>query len=91
MATIRDICTEAALEIGYLAGNETLNTTDSEYAVKKLQRLLNLWNAKRRAVYATLLSQYTTTANLSPHTIGPSAATWSTAISSRSGRCASSS
>lgn len=42
----------------------------------KLQRLFNNWNAQRYAVYATAFSQFTLVPSLSPHTIGPTGATW---------------
>lgn len=74
--TIQDIVTDALLEPGILADGETPNAGQSSTVLKKLRRLLNNWNADRRAVYATAFVTNTLTAGLSPHTIGPTGATW---------------
>jgi hypothetical protein len=76
MATIRDLCTDALLELGVLAQGETMDAGTGDFVRRKLERLLNQWNAKRCAVYATVFSSFNLTANLSPHTIGPTGATW---------------
>lgn len=48
----------------------------ADTARRRLERMLNLWNAQRCAVYADVFSQFTLTPSLSPHTIGPTGATW---------------
>lgn len=69
--TFRTIATEAAQEIGAIGAGETLSAGDAVVILGKIKRLLNNWNADRRAVYATAFNTYTLTPNLSPHTIGP--------------------
>ncbi len=69
--TWRTICTDAMTEIGAIASGETPEAADIFTVLGKGRRLLNNWNADRRAVYATAFSQFTLVANLSPHTIGP--------------------
>lgn len=76
MATISTICSDALLEIGVLAQGEPMDAAMGEFTRRKLERLLNEWNAKRCAVYATVFSSFNLTASLNPHTIGPTGATW---------------
>jgi hypothetical protein len=76
MATIRQICSDALIEIGVVAAGETLKAEDAEFVKGKLHRLLDNWNAERAAVYADQLTTHTLTPNLQPHTIGPSTATF---------------
>jgi len=74
--TIQDLCQDALLEIGVLAQGESIQAGDAAFTLGKLQRLLNSWNANRRAVYATTFVTNPLTPSLSPHTIGPTGATW---------------
>jgi len=74
--TIQDLCQDALLEIGVLAQGESISAGDAAFTLGKLRRLFNSWNANRRAVYATSFVTNTLVPALSPHTIGPSAATW---------------
>lgn len=74
------ICTNAARENGQLGANEALTSADAQVYLNKLRRLLNNWNAERAAVYAASFATYTLVANLQPHTIGPSTATWATTL-----------
>lgn len=76
MATILDLCTDALLEPGIIADGETPSAAQAQTVLKKLRRLLNNWNADRRAVYATAFVTNTLVPSLSPHTIGPTGATW---------------
>lgn len=78
--TFRTIATEAAQELGAIAAGEVLDAADASVILGKIRRLLNNWNADRRAVYATAFDTYTLVPNTSPHTIGPSGATWTATI-----------
>lgn len=75
--TAGTICTHAAQEIGLLQANESLSSADAQVILNKLCRIANNWNAERAAVYAAAFATYTLVPDLSPHTIGPTAATWS--------------
>lgn len=66
-----DIIRDAFTEIGVLAAGETLSSDDQAFGLGKANRLLDNWNAERRAVYADVFNTYTLTANLGSHTIGP--------------------
>lgn len=74
--TIREVCQTALLETGVLAAGETMGPDAAQIVLGKLRRVFNNWNADRRAVYATAFVTNTLTPSLSPHTIGPTAATW---------------
>lgn len=79
--TIRQLCTDAAREIGVANGDgSALDASDAAVLLGLLRRLLNAWNANRLAVYATAFPEYTLVPNLSPHTIGPSGATWTATL-----------
>lgn len=71
--TIETICTDAAQEIGVLQGGETLGASDGAVWLGLIKRLLNAWNADRRAVYATAFPEFTLIPNqpLGYTTIGP--------------------
>jgi hypothetical protein len=74
--TPRQICTDSLHEIGVLAVGDAMSSALGVFALGKLTRLLNNWNADRRAVWATAFLEFTLTPNLSPHTIGPTSATF---------------
>lgn len=74
--TKRDILTDAAVELGVLDPGDTLGDREAYTLEQKFDRLLDRWNAKRQAVYADRFDTFTLTASLSPHTIGPTGATW---------------
>lgn len=76
--TYRDLCLEALQELQMYQAGDIAPPEDLEFAQKKLVRLLDNWNADRRAVYAEVFETFTLTPSLSPHTIGPTG-TWVTA------------
>lgn len=69
--TGRDLVREALLEIGVLNTTEAVTGEDADYGLSKLNRLLDRWNAKGSASFATAFTAFTLTPSLSPHTIGP--------------------
>jgi hypothetical protein len=74
--TIREVCQTALLETGVIAAGETMGADAGTVVLGKLRRIFNNFNAERRAVYATAFVTNTLTPSLSPHTIGPTGATW---------------
>lgn len=74
--TKRDILTEMLVEIGVLDPGDTMSDRQQVTAENAFDRLLDDWNADRQAVYAMQRQTFTLTPSLSPHTIGPSGATW---------------
>lgn len=78
--TMRQIVRDALLEIQVLDPSESPTDSQANQGLNQLGRLFNLWNAQRRAVYATAFLEYTLVPSLSPHSIGPTGATWTAAI-----------
>lgn len=78
--TYQTLATDVLRELGAIAANESPDADISMTVLGKLRRLLNNWNADRRAVYATAFPEYTLVPNLSPHTIGPTGATFTATI-----------
>jgi hypothetical protein len=76
--TYLDLITNALSEIGVARAGDVLSPEDANFALGILGRMLDEWNADRRAVYASVLAPYTTT-GVSPHTIGPAGATFTVA------------
>lgn len=76
--TVLDLCKEALEELGEYRAGESLDDDDAAVVLARYNRLLDFWNADRQAVYATQQLTNALTASLSPHTIGPSGATWTT-------------
>ncbi len=74
--TAAEIVRDAFYEVGRLALGQTLPGDLAEFGLGKLNRLLDLWNAQRTAVYAEQIASFTLSPNTSPHTIGVSGATW---------------
>lgn len=71
-APASDIAAAALLEIGVTAaGDQAPNAEDSAWAIQKLQRQIDQWNAQESLVFGVNFSQFTLIPNHAPHTIGP--------------------
>ena len=75
-----DLVADILREIRVLNAIDPANAPDLTYVLRKTNRLLDLWNAKRQAVYAVETVAFNLTPGLSPHTIGP---TGTVVVSSR--------
>jgi hypothetical protein len=78
-----DIIQQAMWEIGAIPPGETPSSQEAATGLIKLNRMLDLWNADGRYVYANQFIQNAMVPSLQPHTIGPGqpgppavAATW---------------
>lgn len=69
--TVQDIVTDACIEAGIIAPGETPDGEIGQWAFRKLNYLVDVWQAQEFYVYSYQYNIYTMTANLSPHTIGP--------------------
>jgi hypothetical protein len=88
---VLDIVCDALIEIGALAPGEQPPPDEAQWAFRKLNYLVDEWQAKAFFVYSYQFNVYTLVAGLSPHTIGPSAlATFSTGSQPRPVRLESS-
>lgn len=72
MPAANTIVVNALIESGWLAQGETPNAADANFALSKLNRVLDQWQAKKIYAYAMQFQAYTLIPNLAPHTIGPS-------------------
>ncbi len=77
--TVLDLITEAFAEIGVYAQGEVPSAADANFAMSKLNRMLDAWNAQKLYVYVVDFANYTLVPGLIPHTIGPSGATYTVA------------
>jgi len=69
--TALDLISDALTECGILAQGETATSADSQFALDRLNRMMELWNIQRRLVYQINITRYTLTADATSHTIGP--------------------
>jgi hypothetical protein len=69
--TVQDLATQALIKIGVARGGDAPASEDLNFVCDVLNRVLDDLNAERGAVYADVFSTYVLTANLNPHTIGP--------------------
>lgn len=67
-----DLIQSAAYETGAFSPGEAVAAAEALWALEVLQRIIDQWNAKRAMIYSVGFYSYTLTANLAPHTIGPS-------------------
>jgi hypothetical protein len=74
--TALNLCEDAAREIGVVGEGNSLGAADATFLLGVFNRLLDKWNAERAAVYASAFASFTLTPALSPHTIGPTGATF---------------
>lgn len=65
------IINAAAQELGALAGGEQLSSDDQAWALQKLQRLIDRYNARLPMIYNVNFTLFTLGAGANPTTIGP--------------------
>lgn len=70
-ARAADLIQSAAYEIGAFSPGEAVPAADALWALEKLQRIIDQWNAKRAMIYSVGFTLYNLTPNHGPHTIGP--------------------
>jgi hypothetical protein len=66
-----DIITDALLEMGGIAQGQAPSGSIVQLGLRKLNRLIDTFNAKKLFIYAVSFDTYTYTPNLAIHTIGP--------------------
>ena len=74
-----ELITNAFYETGTIAQGEPVPANLSQFAIDRLNMILDLWSAARRYCYNVSFITFTQVPNLSPHTIGPSGATFTVA------------
>lgn len=80
MATIQDaLITPSLRDLNIVGAVDAPEAEDSDLALYWLNVILDAWNADLKAVYTETFADFVFTPNLSPHTIGPTGATWTAA------------
>lgn len=74
--TIRQVITDALQDVNVLGEGQAADDAQATTGLRLLRDLIDLWNADRLKVYADQFTQFVLTPSLSPHTIGPTGATW---------------
>jgi hypothetical protein len=71
--TVGDIIADAFIEIGAWSPGEVVNSNpdEAQWGLRKLNYLVDAWQALGRYVWGYAFNLYTLTAQLSPHLIGP--------------------
>lgn len=75
--TVTQLVTDALREIRVINAVDPASGEEAEFVLRKLNRLLDNWNADRLMVYGNVIDSIPITASLQPHTIGPNSATFS--------------
>ena len=70
MATAQAIITQAMIEIGATAPDETPTTAELTLGLVRLQNEIDAWNAERPTVYVTQRQTFTLTSGTNTVTIG---------------------
>src|SRR5678815_2725605 len=70
MATVLDLATDSASELGYLSGAETLNAADGALYLRKLNQLLDQMAAERQSIYQITRATWSILASTASYTVG---------------------
>lgn len=73
MAIIREIVTDAMVELGVLDAIEVPTAEDAQWMLRKFVRLVDRWNAFRPAVFAEVFTTFSFVASQQDYTVGPGA------------------
>lgn len=76
MPSMAELVKDALLDLGVVRVNGTPPADIAQFVLGRFNRILNDWNATDRAVYSTDYLTFALVPSLSPHTIGPTAATF---------------
>ncbi len=74
--TARQLVIDALQEIKVVSATESVSSEDLAFGIRRLNRILDAWNADDQTVYADTIRSFTLVPDLVPHTIGPTGATW---------------
>lgn len=70
MADVRDIVSDALLELGVLAAGEVMSTADATAGMNALNRLVDQWAAERLMIYTNTRTTFTITSGTASYTVG---------------------
>lgn len=78
VSAVVDLVADVLREIRVINAVDPAGPEDQAYVLRKVNRILDRWNADRQTVFQELIASFTCSPGVSPHTIGPSTATWTT-------------
>lgn len=70
MTTVREICTDALIELGVLDPSEQMDGSSAAFALRTLNRLLQVWNTEDLMVYTVNRTTYNLVAGQQTYTLG---------------------
>ena len=79
--TIRDLVTQSLQEINAAQSGQSVQPDVFNQALNYLNMIIDHFNATERKLVADLFSTYTILPSTNPHTIGPTGADWTYAVS----------
>ncbi len=71
MSTWLDVITDALIEIGAYGPADSIDPAEIQLAIRKVNRIVDDWSARRLYAYASVFTQFTLTPGHAPHLIGP--------------------
>lgn len=70
MTTVREICNDALVELGVLDPSEQMDATAAAFAMRTLNRLIQVWNTENLMVFTVNRTEFSTTAGKQVYTLG---------------------
>lgn len=80
LVPVLTVVKEALAELNVIQPGASIPAPISTLFLSKLNQIIDNWNAERAKVWAEVFPSFTLTPSLSPHTIGPSGATFTATI-----------
>lgn len=72
---VQTLVADALSELNVYQAGDSISAADGQYTLGALNRIFDLWNATRQAVWCSIFSPFVLVPSLQPHTIGPTG-TW---------------
>lgn len=70
MATVREVCTDALIELGVLDPSEQMDASSAAFALRTLNRMLQVWNTEDLMVYTVNRTTFNLVAGQQSYTLG---------------------
>lgn len=68
---VGEIVTNALIELGVVAPGENPDPSEAQFALIRLNKIVDSWNTQKVYIYGNKLVPFTLVPGLNPHTIGP--------------------
>jgi len=70
MTTVRELCNDALIELGVLDPSEAMEATAASFALRTLNRMLQVWNTQALMIYTVNRTEFPMVANQQSYTLG---------------------